>query len=143
MKVAINRCAGGFNLSNKAIEAIMIRKGINFYRYNRTINSQLGAHYEYVRFILEEDRHSYEETLVYTTSFLGDRLGNIPDDIRWDWESLSRTDEDLIAVIEEFGEKASGLMAALTVVEIPDNIRWEIYDEDGVESIHELHRVWP
>jgi hypothetical protein len=37
---------------------------------------------------------------------------------------------------------ASGRHAQLVIVEIPDDIEWEIDEYDGVESIHEKHRSW-
>lgn len=54
-----------------------------------------------------------------------------------------RADPRLIEAIEKIGEKeASGRVASLKVVEIPDGTDWEIDEYDGWESIHESHRVW-
>lgn len=53
-----------------------------------------------------------------------------------------RTDEKLIKCVETLGEEANGRFARLRVVEIPDDIEWEIYDYDGIETIHEKHRSW-
>ncbi len=54
----------------------------------------------------------------------------------------TRTDKDLIEVIETLGEKSFGKHANLKVIEIPDNIEYEIHEYDGLESIHEKHRSW-
>lgn len=55
----------------------------------------------------------------------------------------NRTDPDLIRCIETLGsERASGLCAELHVIEIPDDIEYEIHNYDGIESVHEKHRSW-
>jgi hypothetical protein len=56
--------------------------------------------------------------------------------------SDDRTNVDLVAAVEEGGEKANGGCAILKVVEIPDNIEWEIEEYDGYEHIAEKHRTW-
>ena len=53
-----------------------------------------------------------------------------------------RTDPKLIECVETLGHKADGYFAKLKVVEIPDDVEWEINDYDGIESVHEVHRVW-
>lgn len=53
-----------------------------------------------------------------------------------------RTDPNLIRCVETLGKKANGLFANLKVVDIPDDVDYEIEEYDGVESIHEVHRVW-
>ena len=53
-----------------------------------------------------------------------------------------RTDPKLIECIETLGYQASGRFADLKVVEIPDDVEWEIDNYDGIETIHEVHRVW-
>jgi len=52
-----------------------------------------------------------------------------------------RTDPDLIAVIEQLGNDAAD-GCDIRIVEIPDDVDWYIYDYDGYESIHEVHRIW-
>ena len=53
-----------------------------------------------------------------------------------------RTNPALVACVEKLGQKASGPMANLVIVEIPDDVKWELDDYDGQESIHEKHRSW-
>ena len=55
---------------------------------------------------------------------------------------FSRSDPDLISVIEELGEKANTEYSTLGVVEIPDDVNWYIEEYDGWESVHEVHRSW-
>ena len=53
-----------------------------------------------------------------------------------------RTAPELIKCVETLGEKANGKYARLVIVEIPDNVQWEIEDYDGVETVAEKHRTW-
>lgn len=55
---------------------------------------------------------------------------------------IKRNDPLLVKVVEELGETAEGMNAKLKIVEIPDNVEFEISDYDGMETIHELHRMW-
>lgn len=92
MKIAINRCYGGFCLSEEA------------YQF-------LG---------LEWDNYGFAFT----------------------FDDNKRTNPDLIKCIETLGERANGEFACLEVVEIPDDINWEIEDYDGMEWVSEEHRTW-
>lgn len=57
--------------------------------------------------------------------------------------NIERTDEDLVKVVETLGsEKASGRLSQLQVVEIPDDVVWELDEYDGIETVHEIHRSW-
>jgi len=42
----------------------------------------------------------------------------------------------------DLGKKANGGYAELKVVEIPDDVDWEITEYDGLEQVEEKHRVW-
>ena len=54
-----------------------------------------------------------------------------------------RTNPKLIECLEAIGcEAASGEMANLKIVEIPDDVEWEIEEYDGREWVAEKHRVW-
>ena len=53
-----------------------------------------------------------------------------------------RTDSALIECIETLGKEANGHFSALKVIEIPDDVDWEISSYDGWEKIEERHRVW-
>ena len=54
-----------------------------------------------------------------------------------------RANPDLVCCVETLGSAASGICADLKVVEIPDDVGWQIDEYDGSESIHEGHRSWP
>ncbi len=54
-----------------------------------------------------------------------------------------RTDPRLIAAIEKVGvEKASGNLAKVRIVKVPDDVSWYIDDYDGMETVRENHRSW-
>tara|TARA_B100000949_G_scaffold213979_1_gene209196 strand:+ start:514 stop:828 length:315 start_codon:yes stop_codon:yes gene_type:complete len=56
---------------------------------------------------------------------------------------ISRTDKILIAMLEENPNLTDTYgNANLKVVEIPDDVEWEIADYDGKEWVAEKHRTW-
>jgi hypothetical protein len=55
---------------------------------------------------------------------------------------IKRNDPSLVACVEKLGERASGSLASLIVVEIPDDVEWEIESYDGNEWVAEKHRTW-
>lgn len=55
---------------------------------------------------------------------------------------IPRDDSALVQVVEEMGEAANGRCAKLEIVEIPDDVDWEIAEYDGNEHIAEKHRTW-
>lgn len=118
MKVAINRCFGGFGLSDKAYERLI----------------ELG-------WTVTEDWNDKECDIhreVKEESFGGRYYP-----LKFDQSDIEfRTNLDVIKVIEEFGAEASSSLGQVVIREIPDGIDFKIDDYDGVESIHEVHRSW-
>ena len=57
-------------------------------------------------------------------------------------QEQQRSDPRLVAVVEKLGVAASGECANLRVVEIPDDVQWEIEEYDGYEHVAEKHRTW-
>ena len=117
MKIVINKCFGGFGLSQEAVEWLMKNKNWKAVKEN---SKEDGKIIEWV----EPD--SIKCFGKYTASTY----------------NIERTDKDLIEVVEILGSKANSRYANLKVVEIPDGIEYEIDEYDGVESIHEKHEVW-
>lgn len=119
-KVAINRCFGGFGLSDEAFEKLLTRKGIAF----------------------EKVVDPNKSTLFGTTYF---EAGHVGDDGHYLFEHQfrdKRDDPDLIAVIEEMGESANGFAAEIYIMEIPSDVEWHIAEYDGLEHVAENHRTW-
>ena len=118
MKIVINRCWGGFGLSDAAIEAFLDRK---FIPWEKTPSKYaLGNSDYWVKgFCCDPEHHLDPYDMIH-----------------------DRSDPDLVAVIEQLGEDANTDSSELKVVEIPDGVDWEIQDYDGMEHIAEKHRIW-
>ena len=89
MKVVINKCFGGYSLSEEAYKFLNI----------------------------PWDGYGYE--------FIEDR-----------------SNPALVKCVEALGKNASGELSSLKVVEIPDDVEWEINEYDGLESVVGQHREW-
>ena len=131
MKIILNKCYGGFDVSDKAYELYAEKKGLTLYRYyddyeNKTLSKGSAS------------------TTFYFIKDFGDSIekGKI------DWKANlnlnygHRNDPTLIEVVEELGKKASGRYGNLVVVEIPDGMDYVIDEYDGIETLHENVRVW-
>jgi len=59
-----------------------------------------------------------------------------------EWQTFNRDDPYLIQTIEELGLKCNTRYSEIKIVEIPDNVEWEIMEDDGTEYIAEKHRQW-
>jgi len=57
------------------------------------------------------------------------------------WE-IARDNPVLVQIVEQLGENANTCYSTLKIVEIPDDVEWQISEYDGVEWIAEKHRVW-
>jgi hypothetical protein len=90
MKIVINRCHGGFSLSDKALAL-----------YNKLSGNEC----------------------------MYDR-------------GIPRDDPRLVEVVETLAKEANGRYAALTIVDIPDDVKWQIEEYDGMEWVAEAHRIW-
>jgi len=117
MKVVINRCFGGFGLSDDAIMRYAELKGINL--------------------VMEPS-----DSIIMGATFYVD---GIKDDAHYfSYYDLSgdRSDPFLIQVVEEMGDKVNGFASELRIVEVPDEVEWTIEEYDGIEWVAEKHRTW-
>jgi len=121
MKVAINRCFGGFGISNEAFEKLLHLKGIAFERVEK-----------------ENSAFSTLNVSYYKAGHVGDDEHYLSD---YDFYS-DRSDPDLITVLEEMGDAANGFAAEIAIIEIPDDVKWHIHEYDGIEHVAENHRTW-
>lgn len=112
-KVVINKCHGGFGLSDDAVMRYGELAGLNLVK----TTTNYGGSLFYKEGRVDNDHHFYE--------------GN-----------LERDDKYLVQVVEEMGDTACGIYANLKVVEIPDDVEWQIEEYDGWEHIAEKHRTW-
>ena len=138
MKIAINKCYGGFSLSHEAEMEVARRKGIELYPFinKRRKDGSLDFH-KFEPYLGEK-----ELLIFYATKPL-EKDGTYKEDSYYSGgRNLERNDPILIQVIEDMGEKASGRCAQLKIVEIPDDVEWEIDEYDGMESVSEKHNTW-
>jgi hypothetical protein len=120
MKVAINRCFGGFGISNQAFERLLDLKGIPFDK------------------VEAEEGRSFVGATYYEAGHSGDDEYYLSDyDMTQD-----RSDPDLIFVIEQMKEEANSWAADIAIVEVPDDVKWHIHEYDGLEHVAEDHRTW-
>ena len=112
MKIVINTCYGGFGLSDEAIRLYGQLAGITLVE----AVVDYGQNHFYVDSISDENYFSYYD--------------------------IARDDGFIIEVVETLGDAASGKYAKLKVVEIPDDVEWQIAEYDGTEHIAEKHRTW-
>ena len=66
MKIAINRCYGGFQLSDKAIEMLMKRKGLECHRYKWDYKDK--KYHKVTSFEINEEHFTFD----YSIADLGD-----------------------------------------------------------------------
>lgn len=143
MKVVINACYGGFGLSLKAIYELIKRnsKIIEKYTLDRWDDSKpidknrIKTRQGKIKVLEKYDEEYY----------ILDKFTNVlyKDGIVYSYLRYShRNDEVLVSIIEELGSSANGRASSLKVVEVPDDIEWEITEYDGWERIEEVHRTW-
>jgi hypothetical protein len=121
-KVVINKCYGGFSLSDEAFIEWCRRKN-----YQVIMTNPEWPSYWAVPTAPFSDTPVIVETLPDESFYAGD---------------IAREDIDLVAIVEELGEKAEGRYSELKVVEIPDDVEYTIEEYDGIEWVAEVHRTW-
>ncbi len=150
-KIVINTCFGGFSLSPLAVKELAKRKGKECYFFihelkngkfvntSATIEQATEAFSFTAYSVPDPEAYNLDERdadgLYKSANERADKisLATRPDD---------RSDKDLIEVVEMLGEKANGSHAELKIVEIPDDVKWQIEEYDGSEHIAEQHRTW-
>lgn len=145
MKVVINKCFGGFGLSEAAYEKL-IEWGVPVRKYVEQQRNKETGLYEpqplndgeviFDRELTPADADSFAALYhKYKPSRAMERY--------WDsWTRQSRTHPMIVRVVEELGQAADGPFAELSVVEIPDGVEYSIEEYDGREHIAEEHRTW-
>jgi hypothetical protein len=150
MKVVINACYGGFSLSPKATKRYAELRGRECYFF-------VGGISEPYRQVTEDEA---TDSFMWYAFDAPDMPGAM--NVHWskqtdadkaeahEWytvhcldnRDIPRHETDLLRVVEELGEAANGECAKLQVVEIPDDVEYQIEEYDGNEHIAEAHRTW-
>jgi hypothetical protein len=118
MKVVINTCYGGFGLSLEAVRLLASMGHADAAERLRKYDAKLAD-------------PSLLESIEVKWGPLAPRMYR-----------MDRDDQLLVAVVEQLGEKANGDNAELKVINIPDDVEWEIVEHDGQEHVAEKHRCW-
>lgn len=159
MKVVINKCFGGFGLSEKAILWLANRNSsvIEYSTFEEYYGADEDGFVKKVDFVSDE----LITSMVPVADYHADRMngrGHKPvefngkivglkdlelgiDDFE-ESKAVIRRHPDLVEVVEVLGSEANGTFADLVVVEIPDGVEYVIEEYDGSEHIAEKHRTW-
>jgi len=146
MELIVNRCFGGFGLSHKGAMHYAKLKGFELFRYFDASTKKIYG----------DDYH--KGCGHYTTKsipgFEGDVLPARGDDYKdtpehkflnehyWFEYKIDRDDAALVQTVRDLGKTANGDHSKLEIVEIPDDVEWEISEYDGSEHVSEKHRTW-
>ena len=143
-KIVINACHGGFGLSDEAViryneligrKVWLIKDDVfNYTTYSLvppeeriTVGEKLFSAPVNWHEMTMEEKQAYNEA--YSKQTFNDR-------------NIARDDPILVQVVEEMGEKADSRYSSLSIVEIPDDVEWQIDEYDGNEWVAEKHRTW-
>lgn len=139
MKIVKNCCYGGFSPSARAYKEYFKKKGKPIFFYDQTGYKHNGNE-EYTRRTTEDISGG---TFHMVSKDFGKKIKKLPNKyyVYRDQDKL-RIDKDFIKVVEELGKKASAEVSNLQVIEIPDDIEWEVSEYDGIETIEEKHNKW-
>jgi hypothetical protein len=136
MKIVMNTCYGGFNLSMEALRLYFQRKGKEMWLQLHssgfvTISRVPWEKSVAVTWSAEEKEEKKEE------------YDRVREEETFQQYSIERNDSALVHIVETLGpDNASGPFCRLKVVEIPDGVEWIINDDDGKEWVAEKHRTW-
>jgi hypothetical protein len=137
VKVVVNKCYGGFSLSDAAIKLYAAKKGIVLYpeadRYHTICYYTVPKEDRVIPLPEPFMRNSLADRQAYNITYRDQTLMD---------RDIQRNDIDLVAVVEELGSAASGDYANLQIVIIPDGVDWEIDKYDGMESVVEPRTTW-
>ena len=142
MKVVINKCYGGFGLSDEAEDALIGKcSHIELIEPIEYYGGPGSGYYEANKEWLTPDswREDYERDLsgAWFTRFHDGKV--IVDHHR---DDKARTCPALVKVVADMGDAADGPRAKLRVVDIPEGIEYDISEYEGMEHIAEAHRTW-
>lgn len=156
MEIVLNKCYGGFGLSPKAIKRIAELQGKECYFFKDTFSPR--GHIAITIEEAESDKFFSAYSIPNPDEFLRqekdwhEMTGDEREASKKKYNSVylksdygydERNDPTLLQVIHEIGESAaSGQLAELKIVKIPDGIEWEIDDYDGIETAVEKHESW-
>lgn len=165
LRVVINRCYGGFGLSEEATLWLVehnseLVQTQTFEEYGIEDSAEdivavaadpEGFSYRHVRDSLYSMYYGsvvidVDKKIVYTVN-LRDQITDIDNEDDWQAATVRmRAHPDLIKVVELLGDGASGDHAELKIIDIADEdidvYKVYISEYDGIERVAERHRTW-
>ena len=138
MKIVVNRCFGGFGLSEAAMLRYAEIKGITLYPeptgFGRNIYYTVPADKRVAQMSPDEWKAaSLEQRQAHNEAYSASTLSD---------SDIERDDPTLVQVVTELGTAADDRYSELEIVEIPDDVKWQIEEYDGKEWVAEVHRTW-
>ena len=140
MKIVINQCYGGFGISHEAAMRYFEIKGITVYPEH---SKDCWGFWTYWT-VSPENRPETKEGDAFRAMTMAEKreYNKAYSEQTVHEREIERNDPALIQAVEELGKKSWGEYAELAVVEIPDDIEWDIHEYDGMEHVAEKHRTW-
>ena len=139
MKIVINPEYGGFSPNYKVIMRYGEIKGITLYPYVHSFGPRGGS--IYTPYTGEPLKTWFEEMSIHYFTRPLSKSGRLTTSASKSYFSgldFARDDPALVQAVEEAGIYST----ELKVVEIPDDVEWEIEEYDGAEWVSEKHRTW-
>ena len=135
MKIAVNKCFGGFSLSEEAILELVKLKSKLISKSKISEWSKTSTDFkEHLKpFKNGFKKHEFYHLIVKDGFVYG---------FDSDYEYKNRSNPDLINVIKKLGSKVNTSVSDIKIVKIPDDVDYIIDGYDGIETIHEKHRSW-
>jgi hypothetical protein len=127
-KVVLNGCYGGYGLSTLAMVEVLKRKGKTPYVFKKEFGTE-------EKVLCETENYEERENGKHYFFYVYDNKEMNYDGYYSDYD-FERNDPDVIAVVEELGDKANGYCASLFIDEYDDeNFTYWIDEYDGIESL--------
>ena len=151
MKIVVNKCYGGFHLSAEAYFRVLdgMIKDNNWFIYTYEPDDRVSKFIEkpivYTKASISDIDFDDSYIIVsknYGDSFTDKELNEKDKIYIEEGYNIPRNNIHLVKVVEEMGEDAWGEYSKLKVIDIPDDIEWEIIEHDGWEIIVDKNRSW-
>lgn len=142
-KIVVFSCYHDLQNYYEILKKYATKKNIQLYPYDTKI-----IHNENNEFDVEfEEKNPKDFIYHYSTCPISKLTFNNVSQYHFDLEKIERDDPDLIVSIEEYLEIFGDDLdqygnRKIRIVEIPDNIDWEIERCEGNEWVAEKHRCW-
>lgn len=136
MEVVINACFGGFSLSPKALLWLW-DQGVT------EIGTEASKYYRETEEYLK-DLNEWKLYCNENSDFSSVLAVFSPDEkfILSPYCSIKRNHPKLVECVKLLGSKANGSCSELKIIEIPDDVKFEIERNEGYEHVAEVHRTW-